>query len=79
MMEHENREEALRIINDTQTGTSSVTVRIGGTSDTGQVEHDTLYIERAPTRVIEALQAADFTVSMTDDGLRVDDHKLLGD
>lgn len=81
-MDQNDRNQALELISDyqngeidngglTPNGTASITVEIGGTSDSNQVEHDTLYLHDACTGVIEALQDEGFKLSMSEKGLRV--------
>lgn len=86
-MNQEERLQALRLIEEAQrgsdaalSGTSSAVVRIGGTTEEGQVEHTSLYIEEAPHRIIEELHDAGFTTSLdADDGMEVKADGLDGD
>lgn len=76
MMDKENRIRALEIIDQAQRkNCASVTVEIGGTSDSGQVEHDTLYLHDAPAKIVNALRDAKYTLSVSDGAVRVDDYK----
>lgn len=71
MLTNEKRIEALQIIERVQRKTSSIVVEIGGTTEKGQVEDDTLYLLEACAGVINALQAAGFTLDMYNKKLAV--------
>ena len=66
---------ALQIIAEKQAQTAPVTLRIGTVVD-GVVEHSELRILNCPASIIEALQAAQFTVSMEDGDLAVADYSV---
>lgn len=87
-MKATHRETALSLIEQEQNddgnppghpsgGCASVTVEIGGVSDSGQVEHDTLYVRNAPAAILDALRDHGFTLSADGDGgVRVEDYRL---
>lgn len=82
-MNQDERMAALRIISETQMnsgsttgGTSSATVKIGGTKPNGQVQHDTLFVQDAPAAIVDALRDAGFTLSMGEQGLRVEAYNV---
>jgi hypothetical protein len=76
-MDATEREEVLKQISKIQNngglnGTSSVTVQIGGVNDTTDiVEDDTLYIKNAPAKIVSELAGMGYSLSVTDDGVRV--------
>jgi hypothetical protein len=76
-MDAEERAEVLKQISAIQKGsgghgTSSVTVQIGGVNDnTNIVEGDSLYIKDAPAKIISELSGMGYSLSVTDDGVRV--------
>lgn len=80
-MDKEARSGVLKTISDIQNnggrnGTASVTVQIGGVNDnTDIVEHDSLYIQNAPAKIISELEGMGYSLSVTDDGVRVEDYK----
>ena len=80
-MDKESRAGVLRTISDIQNnggrnGTASVTVQIGGVNDnTDIVEKDSLYIQNAPAKIMSELEGMGYSLSVTDDGVRVEDYK----
>jgi len=74
-MDHENRSELLNQISAIQSDTASVTVQIGGVSSNNQVEHGSLYIKDAPARIIDELSGMGYSLSVSDDGVKVTDYK----
>jgi len=76
-MDATERAEVLKVVSDIQNnggrlGTSSVTVQIGGVKDSNNiVEHESLYIQNAPALIIKELQGMGYSLSVTDDGVRV--------
>jgi len=80
-MDATERAEVLKVISDIQNnggrnGTSSVTVQIGGVNDnTDIVEKDSLYIQNAPAKIISELEGMGYSLSVTDDGVRVRSYK----
>lgn len=75
-MEAENRAGVLEVLSDLQAdGCASIEVSIGGTTDGDMVEHDALYITKAPAKVITYLSDMGYSLSVTDDGVRVEDYK----
>jgi hypothetical protein len=70
-MKHENRAELLNQLSAIQSDTASVTVQIGGVDDSNMVEHDSIYIKDAPARIISELAEMGYSLSVTDDGVRV--------
>lgn len=74
-MDQKTRQEALALIEAEQrgtehslSGTASVVVSIGGTTEEGQVEHESLYLKQAPDHIIGELRDAGFEVHLSDDG-----------
>jgi len=80
-MDATERAEVLKVISDIQNnggrnGTSSVTVQIGGVNDnTDIVEKDSLYIQNAPAKIISELEGMGYSLSVSDDGVRVRSYK----
>jgi hypothetical protein len=77
-MLQDDRQRALSIIESEQrgnespiSGTASVVVEVGGTDDEGIVEKTTLYLHKAPDRVIEALRDEGYAVDLHGDGAKV--------
>jgi hypothetical protein len=76
-MDKDERAEVLAQISNIQNnggrnGTSAVTVQIGGVKDSnGIVEDDTLYIKNAPPLIIDELSGMGYSLSVTDDGVKV--------
>jgi hypothetical protein len=75
-MDAEERAEVLKQISAIQKGsgghgTSSVTVQIGGVDSNNIVEGDSLYIKDAPAKIISELSGMGYSLSVTDDGVRV--------
>lgn len=75
-MDKEARAGVLKTISDIQTDTAKVNVQIGGVNDSsGIVEHDSLYIQNAPAKIISELDGMGYSLSVTDDGVRVENYK----
>jgi hypothetical protein len=70
-MDATERAEVLKQISLVQADTASVTVQIGGTNDSNVVEHDSLYIQNAPPKIISTLEGMGYHLAVTDDGVRV--------
>jgi hypothetical protein len=71
-MDATERAEVLKQISNVQEDTASVTVQIGGTNDSsGIVEHDSLYIQEAPPRIISTLEDMGYHLAVCDDGVKV--------
>ena len=71
-MDASERAEVLKQISNVQQDTSSVTVQIGGVKENNNmVEHDSLYIQNAPPKIISTLEGMGYHLAVTDDGVRV--------
>lgn len=73
-MQRKNVISALLLLADVQRDTAPITVRIGGTTTDGLVEHNQLYVLDAPPAVVKALLADGFSIGVEGGGVRVEDY-----
>jgi len=75
-LSHEERLDVLERITALQQDTTTVTVQIGHVDpDSNIVRHNSVYIQDAPSRILNTLADEGYRLSVDGDGVRVQDKR----